>query len=339
MRRFVFVIALIIVPLLAAAPAFAGQAHTSGKAAHVVKIKCAKGKKYNKKRHKCVKVAAPKPTPTRTPVPTSTPTPTATATATGTSTPTVTPTVTLTPTQVPATASIQIFTELQSQYRVGLYVCGLPTSVTAVFTPNPVTAGDDLSVASGGSATTRLSIFAPFGTPATSYGLAVHEFYQDPSGTTILTPPGGTSTTPRTVILTVNPDNTISLAPSDVPVAVGTEHCSPTPAGFGVPPTPTPTVAGSQVIAGVTASHPGTGTVETVAASLYMNGSRLTNVPMHTTWYFPFGTRTCDGTSGTDGTASCSLQLDGSSPGFVVQIKVEMTYGGLTYTSYTHFTL
>jgi hypothetical protein len=342
-RRFLVIISLLLLPGVAAAPVLAHSTSHTSTASQLAKKKCPKGKKYSTKKKKCVKVAVKKPTPTRTPTPTSTSTPTATATPTQTSTPTVTPTVTLTPTPLPATASLPITAYLSSNYKVGLYVCGLPAGSTATFSPNPGVSRDDQTSPAGGSVTMQLTVTTPYGTISNIYPLALHAFYQDPSGNNILIPPSGISLSTKTVLLAVQPSGSTSLTASDVTVALGNQGCSLPPTGFGPPAPPTPTATpiplGIYPTASVSKDHPSQGDIETVYGKLYVNGVPQLYLPMHTTWSFPFGTQTCDALTGGDGTGSCSFQMNQNFPGYVVQIKVELTYQGQVYIAYTHFTL
>ncbi len=355
MRRFLFIVSLLLLPGIAAAPAFAHSTGHASSASKLDKKKCPKGKKYNTKRHKCVKVAVKKPTPTRTPKPkptrtprptptrTSTPTATATNTPTSTSTPTVTPTVTLTPTPLPSLASLQITAYLASRYQAGLYLCGLPLGSTASFSPNPAISRDDQTSPSDGSANTVLKVSTPHGTISNTYPLVLHAFYQDPSGNNILLPPGGFTLSSKTVLLAVSPSGTTALTGSSDTVAEGNNGCSTPPAGFGPPPPPTPTPTavplGIYPTSSVSEDHPSSGDIETVYGKLWSNGMPQPGVQMHTTWYFPFGTQTCDALTDGTGTGSCSFQMNQNFPGYVVQIKVEMSFQGQTYIAYTHFTL
>jgi hypothetical protein len=288
-RRFLVVISLILLPGVAAAPVLAHSSAHTANASHFAKKKCPKGKKYNTKKKKCVRVKVAKPTPTSTATPTETSTPTPTPTQT--STPTVTPTVTLTPTPLPSTASLPITAYLSSNYKIGLYVCGLPNGSTAAFSPNPGVSKDDQTSPAGGSVTMQLTVTTPYGTISNIYPLAVHAFYQDPSGNNILLPPSGISLSTRTVLLAVQPSGSTSLTPSSATVALGNLGCSLPPTSFGPPPPPTPTATaiplGIYPTASVAKDHPSQGDIETVYGKLYVNGSPQIYLPMHTTWSFP----------------------------------------------------
>lgn len=346
MRRVPIVLLLVIVPVLAASPVFAGGTHRA-----VVTKKCKKGKRHAKGRHRCVKIARAKPTATRRPTSTPTRTSTPTATPTATFTPTFTPTPTstftatptftptVTPTPLPVVANTTISIGMAYQYLAGLYVCGLPSGVTAVFSPNPAQAGDDSSSSFGGLAQAQLSVFVPHGTLSDVYPLVVHAYYQDPQGRTVLAPPTGVQIAPRNLTLTVNPDGTVTLTPLSVDVAVGNQGCSAPPAGFGLPLTATPVPQGYQVVASVSSDRPAMWQQENVTGTFTLNGVPIANVPMHTIWYMPFATRTCDALTSAAGQASCAVTIDQSAPGYVVQVRVEMTYNGVTYVGYAHFTL
>src|SRR5207248_2670366 len=104
-------------------------------------------------------------------------------------------------------------------------------------------------------------------------------------------------------------------------------------------PTATPIPAGVYPTGSVSEDHPSQGDIETVYGKLYVNGVLQQFTPMHTTWSFPFGTKSCDALTDGNGTGSCSFLISQNFPGYVVQIKIDLTYQGHTYTAYTHFTL
>jgi hypothetical protein len=368
-RRFFFFIAIVLIPGLAVAPAFAHSVEHSALSGAMKAHKCPKGKKYDSKHHKCVKAGKHKPTPTRTPTkkvkkkptptrtpkprqaptiaptptdtftPTPTNTPTSTPTPTPTPTNTPTPTATPTPTPLPLSATFQLAVDVAPGYRVGLFLCGLPTGGSATFTPNPGAGSPDSFAVAGGSFTTQLTVQAPYTTFENTYAMALHYYAQDPTGASIANPPGGVSLLPPTVLLDVGVGGKTTLSGSDVPVAVGATNCSPVPSGFGPAPTATPVLTGINPSATISEDHPSFGDNVTVDASLSENGKLVPNVQVHTTWLFPFGPQVCNALSDSSGHALCSVQVNQSSPGYVVQVRVDMTFAGVVYTTYTHFTL
>jgi hypothetical protein len=291
------------------------------------------------------KKPTPKPTkkPTRTPTPTDTPTftptPTDTPTVTFTPTATFTPTPTLTPTPLPLTASIPVTVNVAPGYGVGLFLCGLPVGATASFSPNPGVGKPDYSTTSGGSFTSTLTVVAPYTTLPNTYALVLHEYSQTSTGTNIAVPPGGLSMSPPTVLFTVSGPGSAALTGSDQTAAVGTQGCTTPPAGFGPVATATPIPQGIQPRATMSSDTAHAGDNETVTASLSVNGKLAANVQVHTTWSFPFSTQTCNALTDASGFANCAVHIAQSSPGYVVQVRVDLTISGQTYTTFTHFTL
>ncbi len=111
-------------------------------------------------------------------------------------------------------------------------------------------------------------------------------------------------------------------------------------------PTPTATPVPIEVTAWVSNSLPRKGSAVTVYGKITRGGAGIAGVPMHTTWYLPcttrqFRTRTlyCNGTSKTDGIASCSQGTDRLPRGSYTSIKVEFTYQGKVYWNRTGFTV
>ncbi len=124
-----------------------------------------------------------------------------------------------------------------------------------------------------------------------------------------------------------------------------------------VTPTPTPTQppassgnvpaasclpAGSNVTdlvqACVDKATPSQRTDVTVFGRLVVGGKPASGVAMNTTWHYKSKDSFCDGTTGADGVASCSLTTGSATSGFKVDIDVVFKYNGKTYTATTSFT-
>lgn len=116
---------------------------------------------------------------------------------------------------------------------------------------------------------------------------------------------------------------------------------APTPTATPPPgPTPTPTVGTPevQVTAWVSNESPAQRTSVTVYGKLTVGGRGVAGVPMRTTWYYRTTTSTCEGTTGSDGVASCSRLIGSATIGYRVRIDVALDYQGRTYTAQTGFT-
>jgi hypothetical protein len=182
-------------------------------------------------------------------------------------------------------------------------------------------------------------VVAPYTTLQSTYPLVLHEYTQTSDGTNIALSPGGLSISPSTTLFTVSGPGSATLTASDQTPAVGTQGCSLPPAGFGRPATPTPVPQGIQPYASMSSDTAHAGDNETVTASLSVNGKLAVNVQVRTTWTFPFSTQTCNALTDSSGYANCAVHVAQSSPGYVVQVRVDMTLAGQTYTAYAHFTL
>ena len=299
------------------------------------KARCAPPKKKKKPTKKPTKTPvkkAPKKTPTRVPTATDTPTPTPTLT------PTATATVTPTATPAASVSTLSVRDDLQYGYQAALFICGLPPGVTATFSPNPAAAITDPTSPLLAAAHSTLSVSTPTGTPSGAYSLALHAYYADHTGQYVQAPPGGASIQPTAVTLTVDASGQTTLTPLAAQPAVGLQNCSAVPPGFGPPPTPTPNPAGVAVIGWVSDPHPAAGELETVYGNIKVSGQPVSQVIIHTHWYFPNGIRSCDAMSGNDGTGSCSLLLGQMLPGQTVQIQLVFNYNNQQYFTYTSFT-
>jgi hypothetical protein len=103
--------------------------------------------------------------------------------------------------------------------------------------------------------------------------------------------------------------------------------------------TPTPIPIGStEVAAWVSNSAPPQYSTVTVYGKITRGGVGIANVPMHTIWHYRTTTSYCDGTSRSDGVASCSRYISRATKGYYVRIDVQFLYQGQTYSASTGFT-
>jgi hypothetical protein len=79
-------------------------------------------------------------------------------------------------------------------------------------------------------------------------------------------------------------------------------------------------------------------TTITLYAALIRDGIWISGVPMHTTWHFWSGSYSCDGVSGPDGVASCSLYIGNPMEDYTIRVDVDFTYQDEHYYGYTSFT-
>lgn len=111
-----------------------------------------------------------------------------------------------------------------------------------------------------------------------------------------------------------------------VPQSAGGPAPSPTPAP-PVPVVPTPT-AGDPSIGAYTATatisnpSPHQNQVVTVSGTLLHNGQPVAGVAMQTTWHYKTTTSVCSGTTGANGTASCSRDISRATKGYFVAVDV-----------------
>ena len=122
------------------------------------------------------------------------------------------------------------------------------------------------------------------------------------------------------------------------PVARSTNTVVPTPTSTLAPtPTNTPSVS-VEVEAWVSNSSPSQYSTVRAYGKITQGGKGIAGVPMHTTWRYKTTTSYCDGSSGSDGVASCSRSIGRATKGHYVSISVRFTYEGQSYTASTGFT-
>jgi hypothetical protein len=103
--------------------------------------------------------------------------------------------------------------------------------------------------------------------------------------------------------------------------------------------TPTTTPGGAiEVTAWVSNATPAKYTNVTVYGKITQGGVGISGVPMHTTWHYKTTTSYCDGTSGSNGVASCTRGIGNATAGYTVWIDVDFTYQGHHYYARTSFT-
>jgi beta-lactamase superfamily II metal-dependent hydrolase len=104
-------------------------------------------------------------------------------------------------------------------------------------------------------------------------------------------------------------------------------------------PTPTAITDGQiEVTTWLSNSTPSQYSTVTVYGRITGAGVGIAGVPMHTTWHYKTTTSYCDGTSGSDGIASCSRYISGATKGYYVSIAVGFTYQGQQHYASTGFT-
>jgi hypothetical protein len=356
MRRYIAVALILVVPALAVGPAFAGSLGAHSPTPEKKQKHCPKGKKL--KKGKCVKIKAKiathtpthtptrTATPTRTPTPTFTPTPTSTPTFTPTLTPTatrtptftVTPTFTPTPTPTPTVLTLNLTAATPQTYSVAFYACGLAGGIQLSFSPELAPSNYDPSSSTLYSSRTTLSVSVPYGAAPGIYTLAVRGHYALGPTQPVSGGPSPGDISPQTVVVTVNGNGTSSLASSDVPAAITGQTCTPLPAGFS--PTPTPTLAPSdvQVSAGISDSHPVAGEYVTAHGTISVRG-RPASASILFKWYLPTGIKTCYNFTNSQGSASCTMRNTNPYPGWVVIVQLLFTYNGQTYLASTSYTM
>lgn len=340
-----------LVPATAARGAGAGRSYSA--VPEVKKHTTHKKKKtptpvphHKKKKHKKHRTAKPTPRPTARPHKTASPKPTSTNTplpvvvntATPTATATLVPTPTLTPTPVPLTATMALQSDVPSGYSAGFYVCGLPSGATATFAPNPSVSQSDNSSSTFASSKTVVTVSVPFTVTSNTYGLTFYAYYHNAAGTTVRFPPGG-NLTPQFAVLTVQP-GMVSLQSSPAVPADSGQGCSGVP--FGYLPTPQPTTGPSNytLTTWVSDAHPSTGETVTVYGQLTQAGRPVGGAVMNFVWYSYGVTRTpCHQVTDSTGTATCSIVNAYPLAGVPVTIEVSAIYNGLTFDSWTSYTM
>lgn len=112
-------------------------------------------------------------------------------------------------------------------------------------------------------------------------------------------------------------------------IELGNPPASP-PTGSTPSPPPTASITTS---ARVSSPAPDQGTSDTVYGVILRNGSGLAGVPMTAIWHFPSGDQSCTGTSGGDGTGTCSVIIPAVSAAATVTIDVGFNYSGAVYAA------
>ena len=92
------------------------------------------------------------------------------------------------------------------------------------------------------------------------------------------------------------------------------------------------------VSASVSNSSPSQYSNVTVYGNFKNNGQPVSGVQMDTSWHYKTTTSACSGTTGTDGTASCTRGISDATAGYTVSIGVTFTWNGQSYTTSTSFT-
>jgi hypothetical protein len=336
-RRSIVIALLLLVPLLAASPAFLIPAETH--AAMSTAKHCTKKTKIVKGRRVTVRKCTTTPAkPAKTATPTRTPTATPTSTPTATQTPTATPTSTPTPTATPhppSIVSIPVTAQLAQGYSVEFVVCGLPKGASASFTPNPAPSVEDFTSPLRAGATSQLAIAVPFGTDPNSYSLNVTAYYKSAAGTAVVLPAGGSFISPSALVLQVSPDGGASLTvPAGTPLATSV-NCSSADASFKPAPAPTPSPADVAVSVSISNQFPPVNSFVSVTGKFTVRGIPQYGALMTAKWYFPFTIGTCTGVTDATGKASCGFQNVGTLPNYPVQVQVSFTVNGQTYYGYT----
>jgi beta-lactamase superfamily II metal-dependent hydrolase len=134
-----------------------------------------------------------------------------------------------------------------------------------------------------------------------------------------------TPTATRTATATATRTPTATATPTATWTATGTA-------------TPTGTPGPIEVTAWVSNSSPVKNSNVTVYGKITQDGVGISGVPMHTTWRYKSTTSYCDGTSGSDGVASCTRGIGNAASGYTVWIDVDFTYQGQHYYARTSFT-
>jgi len=142
----------------------------------------------------------------------------------------------------------------------------------------------------------------------------------------------------------ITPTQTSTATPTETCAATHTPTLTPTCTQTQTPtPTATPTqteapVGSIEVTAWVSNSAPSQDSTVTVYGTITMGTVGIAGVPMNTTWHYKTTTSYCDGTSGSNGVASCSRNIGRATKGYYVSITVRFTYQGRSYYAYTGFT-
>lgn len=92
------------------------------------------------------------------------------------------------------------------------------------------------------------------------------------------------------------------------------------------------------VTAWVSDPAPAQGAMVTVYGKLTRGGVGVRGASMSTNWYYQWYTSWCSGTSGWDGTATCSALIGQPTPGYYVRVMVAFYYQNQWYYGTTGFT-
>ena len=101
------------------------------------------------------------------------------------------------------------------------------------------------------------------------------------------------------------------------------------------PPQQTPKITGG---VSVSNSNPAQHSVVTVYATLIIDGIPAYPATMNAVFHYKTTDTPCNGMADSNGTASCSLNIGGATPGYTVIINVTTTYKGQNYYGSTSFT-
>lgn len=136
----------------------------------------------------------------------------------------------------------------------------------------------------------------------------------------------------------LNQDGTVNLLDL-VLVARGIGAVTPAPAPLPQPTTAPAPSASAVVSAWVSDATPAQYDYVTVYGQITSAGASVSGVPMHTTWHYCTTTSYGDVTySRSDGIASCKRSISRATLGYYVEVDVEMTFQGRSYSATTGFT-
>jgi hypothetical protein len=234
--------------------------------------------------------------------------------------------------------SLPVRADIPVGYRAGFFVCGLPTGVTAIFSPNPAPSTSDFTVATNAASHSTLDLSVPRALAAGAYPLTVFAYFEGPDGAQVAAPPGGGAIEPRAATLTVDASGNATLQATSSQPAAGFESCSPIPDGFAPQPTSTPAPNSVRVYAWVSDPHPASGESETVTGAIQVGGQPVPGVLIHTRWYQYYGIDRCDAVTGSNGEGTCSIIIERTLPSYTVRIDLTFEYNGQEYTTFTSFT-
>ena len=92
------------------------------------------------------------------------------------------------------------------------------------------------------------------------------------------------------------------------------------------------TVGEAEICGSVAKDRPARRSVQTVYGRLTVNGAGQGGLTMNTTWHYKTTVAHCSGTTGSDGVAQCGRNIGGATPGYRVNVDVEI--GGYTVTTW-----